>query len=94
MIEFIYVSGVLAYFILIAYTFAMAFDDCESLINPWSFACFFLCAIAGTVFVIAGSMEEERGPCIHYETQLYWNASAKAMMPARVCTQRAEWVKP
>ena len=33
------------------------------------------------------------GPCVKYETQMYYNAATKTMMPARVCIERGEWVE-
>ena len=47
--------------------------------------------IAGIAFV--DSKDEEKGPCAQYETQLYYNAATKTMMPAKVCVLRGEWVE-
>ena len=37
--------------------------------------------------------ENERGPCVQYETQMHYNAATKTTMPARVCVLRGEWVE-
>lgn len=92
MIQFVAVVIVLAFSACTCWTIAKAFDG-DSLLNPWSFLSFLLVSIAGTVLLLAAQEEEQKGPCLHYETQMYWNAGVKAMMPARVCTQRAEWIK-
>jgi len=47
--------------------------------------------IAGIAF--GASKAEEKGPCAQYETQLYYNAATKTMMPAKVCVLRGEWVE-
>lgn len=49
-------------------------------------------AIGGLVFAMA--QKTEQGPCVTWETQMYYNAALKMMMPARVCTLRGEWVNP
>ena len=51
--------------------------------------CLFM-VIAPMVFLI--SKEQEKGPCVAYETQLHYNAATKTMMPAKVCVNRGEWV--
>jgi hypothetical protein len=37
--------------------------------------------------------EGNKGPCLRYETSMYFNASTKTMLPARRCAERAEWVQ-
>lgn len=64
----------------------------DSLLNPWMAG-----FLVWSVFVFAGMIaasakEEQKGPCLRYETSMYWNAATKTMMPARVCVERAEWV--
>lgn len=67
---------------------------CESLLNVWSISAFAVTSFFLGLIMYASSEDEANGPCIQYETQMYWNAGAKTMMPARSCTMRAEWVKP
>lgn len=69
-------------------------SDSNSLFSIWTISAFLWIAICMSVVASAAIEEEERGPCLSYETQMYWNAGTKSMMPARVCVQRAEWVKP
>lgn len=89
---FIGVVIVLGYLVLLCWLMARAIDY-DSLFNRCSYAAFILAAVGCTVLVYAAASEESTGPCLHYETQMYWNASTKSMMPARVCTLRAEWVE-
>ena len=49
------------------------------------------CMIAGIAYT--GSQADEKGPCVQYETQLYYNAATKTMMPANVCVLRGEWIE-
>jgi len=56
---------------------------------PLGILCAFIC-IGPLMFLI--SKEEEKGPCVAYETQLHYNAATKTMMPAKVCVNRGEWV--
>lgn len=83
---------VLAYLVLTSWAALKAAEQ-SSLFGPYGGLAFLLAAVGLSVFVYAASVEEEKGPCLHYETEMYWNASVKAMMPARVCTLRAEWVE-
>ena len=43
-------------------------------------------------FYFVGELNN-KGPCVKYETQMYYNPATKTMMPARVCVQRGEWEK-
>ena len=50
-------------------------------------------AILGFGFAFQLAIQQDaKGPCVHYEMQLYYNAATKTMMPAKVCTIRGEWV--
>ena len=89
---FIVVVLFLGFFVLLGWLITKAMDS-DSLFNPFSFASFLMAAIGLTVLIYAAEMEESKGPCLNYETQIYWNSATKTMMPARVCTQRAEWIK-
>ena len=90
---FIAVVVVLAALILAGFLLMRAADS-YSLFSSWSILAFLWLAICLSVIAQAAIDEEERGPCLSYETQMYWNAGTKSMMPARICVQRAEWVKP
>lgn len=68
--------------------------DSDSLLNKWSLASFLWASVCLAVALQASISQEEKGPCLHYETQMHWNAGTKTMMPARVCVSRGEWVKP
>lgn len=48
-----------------------------------------------TVAVVIGaaSEEEDKGPCLRYDTKWSYNASTKTTMPYRVCVERGEWIK-
>lgn len=89
---FVSVVIILAYLAATMWAVIQAIER-EALFGPYSVLAFMLIAVGLSVLVYAAARDEEKGPCLHYETQLYWNASVKAMMPARVCTQRAEWIK-
>jgi hypothetical protein len=49
--------------------------------------------ITVAIIIGAASQEENKGPCVKYETQLSYNAATKTTMPYRVCAERGEWVK-
>lgn len=53
---------------------------------------FYWSVLAAGVGLVVQS-EEEKGPCVQYETQLHFNAATKTMMPARVCILRGEWIE-
>lgn len=89
---FVTVVIFLAYVVAMMWAFFQALER-NRLFGRYSVLTFILVAVGLSIFVYAAARDKEKGPCLHYETQLYWNASVKAMMPARVCTQRAEWVE-
>lgn len=68
--------------------------DSGSLLNKWSISAFLLGSACLAVVMQASISQEDKGPCLQYETQMYWNSGTKNMMPARVCVSRGEWVKP
>lgn len=51
----------------------------------------FVIATLTVIFNATGS-SNSKGPCVSYETQMYYNAATKTMMPARVCVLRGEWI--
>lgn len=89
---FVTVVIILAYFVATLWAAFKAIDR-EKLFCPHGVLAFMLIAIGLSILAYAFDIDEKKGPCLHYETQMYWNASVKSMMPARVCTQRAEWVE-
>lgn len=63
--------------------------------NGWAVTAFATVWLTlGFGFLFGMMIEEEAsGPCLAYETQMYYNAGTKTMIPARVCVNRAEWVQ-
>jgi len=47
------------------------------------------CLFAYMAYLV--DLEESKGPCVKYETKMYYNAATKTMMPAKVCVERGEW---
>lgn len=66
--------------------------DEYTLMNPYSFGAFAWAVLLVAALSYAAAHEDDKGPCLRYETSMYWNAATKTMMPARVCVERAEWV--
>lgn len=40
-----------------------------------------------------GLNQKDNKPCVHYETNMQYNAATKTIMPMRYCAQYGEWVK-
>lgn len=68
--------------------------ESESFFNYWTVGAFVYWVLAFSLVIGGISHQEEKGPCLQYETTMQWNPAAKTMMPAKYCTLRAEWVKP
>lgn len=66
----------------------------DYLVNPWMGAFLIWAVFIVAVLIAAADQDEKKGPCLRYETSMYWNSGTKTMMPARICVERAEWVKP
>ena len=87
--------GFVISFFVISYIFIMCYMFYRHLEHD-SIVCalisfFMLVFLFGAI--IQGSIKEnERGPCVKYETQMHFNAATKTTMPARVCVLRGEWV--
>jgi hypothetical protein len=81
------------FLVLISYLAIMAFEQ-DSLANPYSFSGLALAIGFIALMLYAGDEADKQGPCLRYETSMYYNSATKTMMPARRCVERAEWVKP
>lgn len=66
----------------------------DSFISWWSAAAFVFASICLGGIMQMKAEEEAKGPCLREKTEMYWNPGTKTMMPATVCVERAEWVKP
>lgn len=82
---------VVALFGLCWITFKAADSEMD---EPWPWLALLGWAGLLTLIVMACMQDEQKGPCVSYETQIHWNAATKTMMPARICVQRGEWIKP
>lgn len=95
MIYILYGLGTVLTVLLLGYVTIKAIDCCFDWNTPkaWAVVAVVCWAIVlGGVFHVA-VQEENKGPCLRYETSMYYNAGTKTMMPARRCAERAEWVQ-
>ena len=94
MMYFLYGVASLVVLGLICYTTFKAMGAAFDYGNPlWIAAAFVLWAAVIGFMINAYDSEENKGPCLRYETSMYYNAGTKTMMPARRCAERAEWVQ-
>ncbi|QZP24185.1 hypothetical protein [Pseudomonas mosselii] len=86
---------VVVFVVLIAVS-VKAMDDLSDgrFFAAWPGAAFCAWVTVIAFLLYAAKAESDKGPCLHYETQMHWNAATKTMMPARVCVDRGEWVAP
>lgn len=93
MIEAVLYATLIVAFISIpiASLVAIAEDVMNPIIGLIIFFVWSVCLIS--VLIYAAKQENEKGPCLEYQTKMAWNAATKTTMPARVCVERGEWVK-
>lgn len=86
----------IAYIIFLFWITVKAMDSVHDGIPvSWSAAIAFSMWTFGIAMILySAQVEDEKGPCLREETRMYWNSGAKVMMPAKVCIERGEWVKP
>jgi len=47
-----------------------------------------VCIVMNSFYLGLIVQDEEKNPCIKYETQLYFDAATKMIMPIQVCVER------
>lgn len=51
------------------------------------------CVISFAVIFFSMANEEQRGPCLRYETVTAYDPATKTTRPAKHCVDRAEWIE-
>ena len=84
-------TGVLVAAGLVGYGFAIFYAlDAEDQTIRWGCRAVVFFGLAWAFQM--GLENAQSGPCLSWETRMYYNAPTRTMRPVRVCTSRGEWI--
>lgn len=89
MIYLIYGSAIVLFIFAAYYSLEALLDG--SYVAKCASVIFWIVSLAVVFYFV--DEENNKGPCVKYETQMHYNPAVKMMMPARVCVLRGEWVE-
>ena len=89
MSAFLIAVTIVGTFALLMFLIARASDSDNPM--PWGVGIAALLVVVFWVFISAAQADEDKGPCLRYETRMM--STGKTVMPYRVCVERGEWVK-